>query len=41
VRVDDHGADIWIGRSQSDALAREVKCAVQKLLVSGVVGHSA
>ena len=39
VRVDDHSTDAGIGRGQSDTLAREIKRAVQELLVSGMVGH--
>ena len=33
-RIDDDSADIsWIGRSETDALARQVKRAMEKLLV--------
>ena len=39
LRVDDHCANIRIGRRQSDALPREVERAVQEFLVSRVIGH--
>ena len=37
--VHNHCADVGIGRGQSQALARQLERASQKLIVSGVVGH--
>ena len=35
LRIDNDRTDVGIGRGQSDALARQVERAAQKLLVSG------
>lgn len=39
MRVGNHSADIRIGGSETDPLAREFESAVKKLFVGGVGGH--